>query len=350
MADPVPFRTMSANTITSSEPCTVSTSNCHNDPDYDAQWSIMMVIISCGRWHLLSQTIESFEQYNTYNCIESKIIIDDCITDKHELSTIESKYKHYGYQIVPTSTPRTINYSQSNLRTMFSIYEAITTYNTKKARYVFQIEDDWKFYKHGFIEDSLAVLKSDAKKIHYDGVAFIRRISMLDLRNWQIHAPYLGYNAFCGGYMTQNDIGDIYDTIYDGYGGKKLKYWIYPTSNDHGIECFRHWSANPGLKKINGLEYYIERCMDELESGKFIFNFEHCVACQYKRKGYGMANTINYSGYVGHLGGLFHVDQNRNVTLTENKTGYTNLINLNTLMRINDKYAINTSNCEYVEL
>ena len=173
-----------------------------------------MVIISCGRWHLLSQTIESFEQYNTYNCIESKIIIDDCITDKHKLSKIESKYKHYGYKLVSTSTPRTANYSQNTLRTMYSIYEAITTYNTKNVRYVFQIEDDWRFYKHGFIEDSLAVLKTDAKTTHYAGSAFIKRISMLDLRNWQIHAPYIGFNEFCGGYMAQDVSGDICETIY----------------------------------------------------------------------------------------------------------------------------------------
>ena len=80
--------------------------------------------------------------------------------------------------------------------------------------------------------------------------------------------------------------------------------------------------------------------MNEFEDGKFIFNFEHCVACQFKRKGFGMANTMSYSGYVGHLGGLYHIDQNGNVTLTESEVNYTDLINLNELIRINDKYAI----------
>ena len=264
---------------------------------------------------------------------------------------IESKYGNYGYKLIQTSTPRTPKYSKTDVRTMYSIYESITSYNNVKAKYVFQIEDDWRFYKYGFIEDSINVFKAGDHHKHL-------RISMLDLRNWQIYSPYLGFNEFCGGYMTQNDIGDIYDTNithkfceYDininECKSDKLKYWIYPTSKLHTIECFRHWSANPGLKKINGLQHNIGRCMNAFEDGKNIANLEHCVACQYKRKAYGMANTMIYNGYVGHLGGLYHIDQNQ--SLHKRKGKLVGITNLNELININDKFAINITNCQYVE-
>lgn len=130
--------------------------DCHGRYGYDPKYSMMLVIISCSRWELLFETIESFEYYNTYNCILSKIIIDDCInnnTDKLKNATnmIQSKYGHYGYKLVQTSTPRIPQYSKTDVRTMYSIYEALSTYNEMHANYVFQLEDDWRFYKHGFL-------------------------------------------------------------------------------------------------------------------------------------------------------------------------------------------------------
>eukprot|EP01084_Bolivina_argentea_P159300 277446_1 len=152
--------------------------------------TIFVLILSCGRWNELSETIESFELYNTYKCLKRKIVMDDC-NDIIGLNKMSDKYhKLYNYEFFTTNTPRNSTYSQVSVRTILSIYESIIKYGND-CKYVFQIEDDWKFYRHGFIQDSLSILKSHEMKLRYDHYinpfAPQIKISMVNLRNKQIY-------------------------------------------------------------------------------------------------------------------------------------------------------------------
>eukprot|EP01084_Bolivina_argentea_P289725 497564_1 len=66
--------------------------------------SIILVVISCARWDQLSKTIDSFEKYNTYNCLKRKIVMEDC-TDIKGMNQMAAKYKSFGYEFYATTTP-----------------------------------------------------------------------------------------------------------------------------------------------------------------------------------------------------------------------------------------------------
>lgn len=121
---------------------------------------VTLVITSCNRLELLEETIKSFETYNTYPIKES-IIIEDS-----GKKTIQEKLiKKYGdkYKIIFNSTP---------LKQIKSIDKA---YSEVKTDYIFHCEDDWEFYRSGFIEDSLVILESQRnvkqvglRSLHHD--------------------------------------------------------------------------------------------------------------------------------------------------------------------------------------
>lgn len=111
---------------------------------------ISFVITSCGRIDLLKRTIESFLQYNTYP-IKEFIIIDDSLdTETHEFIN-----KTYGatFKIILNKE------KLGHIKSVDKLYSLI------KTPYIFHCEDDWIFFRNGFIEDSLEVLKKDNKII-----------------------------------------------------------------------------------------------------------------------------------------------------------------------------------------
>src|SRR5690554_6867299 len=121
---------------------------------------ITLVITSCNRLALLNRTIESFERFNTYPIKEAIIIEDSGLPSVHEELKIS-----YGdrFKILFNATP---------LKQIKSIDRA---YQEVKTEYIFHCEDDWEFYRPGFIEDSLLVLESNHKikqvglrSIHHD--------------------------------------------------------------------------------------------------------------------------------------------------------------------------------------
>ena len=108
---------------------------------------ITFVLTSCGRLDLLRKTIDSFNEFNTYP-IEEFIIIDDSgIIDLQD--RMREEYPDY-----------TLIFNEERIGQIKSIDKA---YSRVKTPYIFHCEDDWDFYKRGFIEDSLEILKSDEK-------------------------------------------------------------------------------------------------------------------------------------------------------------------------------------------
>ena len=110
---------------------------------------VTVVCTSCNRPDLLEKTLDSFFKYNTYS-LDSFIVIDDsgifgC--NDH----LQIKFPIINFQ-----------YNKTNIGQVASIdrmYGYVTT------PYVFHIEEDWEFYKEGFIEACLEVIDLDEKII-----------------------------------------------------------------------------------------------------------------------------------------------------------------------------------------
>ena len=113
---------------------------------FSSKSNVTLVITSCNRFDLLKKTLESFSKNNTYP-IKEIIIIEDSGNPKIR-------------NIIPNqwldNTKLIIN--EKNLGQIKSIDLA---YQEVKTDYIFHCEDDWLFYRNGFIEDSMKILESD---------------------------------------------------------------------------------------------------------------------------------------------------------------------------------------------
>lgn len=133
---------------------------------------ITFVLTSCGRVNLLFKTIDSFLKYNTYP-IKEYIIIEDSGDDE-----IVKKIRHrYGEQFK-------IIANQQNIGLIKSIDKV---YSTVSSKYVFHCEDDWVFYRSGFIEDSLEIIN------------FNPTITYISLRSYyhdlHVNSPSIAYSS-----------------------------------------------------------------------------------------------------------------------------------------------------------
>lgn len=108
---------------------------------------VSLVITSCGRLDLLERTIASFEAHNTYPVARS-ILIEDS-NDRDVYARVEQNFGHLFDRIL---------YNDPKLGQIASIDKAYAEVDTP---YIFHCEDDWAFFRSGFIEDSLAVLAED---------------------------------------------------------------------------------------------------------------------------------------------------------------------------------------------
>ena len=112
---------------------------------------VTAVITSCGRFDLLEETLDSFFEFNTYPI--KKIIITEDSTEGKKLEKLISKYKDkkQNFQLIVNKT---------RLGQLKSIDKAYREVDTK---YIFHCEDDWRFFKKGFIEKSMELLEEDEK-------------------------------------------------------------------------------------------------------------------------------------------------------------------------------------------
>jgi hypothetical protein len=86
---------------------------------------ITLVVTSCGRYDLLAQTLESFYKFNTYPIKE--VIVTEDWNQESQVKSLDRAYARV------------------------------------KTPYIFACEDDWQFYKSGFIEESLEILEKYPK-------------------------------------------------------------------------------------------------------------------------------------------------------------------------------------------
>ena len=154
---------------------------------------ITLFITSCGRPHLLKQTLESFMKFNTYP-IKEAIICED----SGNINSID-----FAKDIL--NFPCQIIYNEKRIGQMRSIENGVKYITTP---YVFHCEDDWEFYCPGFIEASLEILLENDKisqvllrsydeyikmykfKIHYENKKY-RKITLPDLQEIYSFNPSL---------------------------------------------------------------------------------------------------------------------------------------------------------------
>ena len=103
---------------------------------------ITVVITSCGRWDKLKKTFDSFMKFNTLPVKEVIIIEDSSSLD--------------GFPV----KGHTLIFNGRNIGQVESIDRA---YHFVKTPYIFHIENDWEFYREGFMEKSLTILENNPK-------------------------------------------------------------------------------------------------------------------------------------------------------------------------------------------
>lgn len=129
---------------------------------------ITFVLTSCGRFDLLRKTLISFDLHNTAP-LRHALIIEDSGSEEV-----------YGCLPLHWFEKTTIVVNNLKLGQLASIDKA---YNLVETRWIFHCEDDWEFYRPGFIEDSIALLCHEPRALQ----VWLRSINH-DLR---IHSPYI---------------------------------------------------------------------------------------------------------------------------------------------------------------
>jgi hypothetical protein len=107
---------------------------------------ITMVITSCGRQDLLAETVKSFE-HHAPNTLDELIIVEDGPADNSFVRELMPTVK--SFNLLNSPVPR-----RGQLLNIEWAYEQV------KTPYVFHCEDDWRFTKPKFIEDSLTLLET----------------------------------------------------------------------------------------------------------------------------------------------------------------------------------------------
>jgi hypothetical protein len=164
---------------------------------------ITMVITSSNRLELLRKTIYSFLAFNTYP-IEKYIIVDDSEnTSFHEIIK-----KEFGamFEIIC---------NEHRIGQIASIDKA---YARVKTPWIFHSEDDWQYYRQGFIEDSLKLMKAYPKILQ----VWLREIN--DTNGHPVISEVFKHENISYSYMADNFLG------YHGF------------------------SFNPGLKRLSDYE------------------------------------------------------------------------------------------------
>jgi hypothetical protein len=218
---------------------------------------VTVVITSCGRVNLLRETINSFMTFNTYTI--SKIILIDDSGNSGVHSEIKKLYPNF-----------TLIFNENRIGQIKSIDKA---YSYVKTPYIFHLEDDWKFYKHSFIEDSLKILQSDKQII---------TVWLRELNDTNKHPYHKKLHT-----ITNVSYYEIVSNWNGGWSGFTFNPGLRRLS-DYNLVC-------PYEKYIPGNKQYIKYYTPELE-----------LSIHYNKLGYKA--VITNDGYVKHIGWDSHIN------------------------------------------
>lgn len=129
---------------------------------------ITLVVTSCGRFDLLKDTLESFDRFNTA-AIREVFITEDSGDDAVHGAVPEHWKPHC-----------TVFVNRPKLGQLASIDLA---YGQVKTPYIFHCEDDWQFYRQGFVEDSRSILEASPQLLQ----VWLRSHA----HDLAVHSPYI---------------------------------------------------------------------------------------------------------------------------------------------------------------
>lgn len=223
--------------------------------------NVTVVITACGRTDLLEQTLYTFFKFNTYPI--TKVIIVEDSGKQQDFRQVQN--------LVPTELDFIIN--KENIGQVKSIDAA---YSKVETDYIFHCEEDWEFFKPGFIEKSFEILKTNPKLI----TVWLRGYN--DTKNHAI--------------MTDEKYQLANNDYYYLMDGARKKHW-----------CGFTW--NPGLRRTSDcmlFHPYQNLEVRKLKNGLSILG-EIDLSIYYQEAGYRAAITSQEEGYVRHIGGKRHV-------------------------------------------
>ncbi|MBY7839013.1 glycosyltransferase [Vibrio fluvialis] len=227
--------------------------------------NVSLVVTSCKRHDLLYQTLKSFVKYNTYP-LNQVIIVEDsdvAIVDEDISSIFDAAINNLYLDAEIIIINNGINLGQ-----MKSIDKAYALVNSE---YIFHCEDDWEFYRKGFIENSMSILKNNS-------------------------------NIFTVWLRSYDDLnGHTVSQVYDN-GEVKFR-----RLNKMGI--WTGFTLNPGLRTTEScLRYGPYSEQEKLDPSLSKNNVaESDLAIKYAKEGYVGAVTIYNDGFVKHLGYGHHI-------------------------------------------
>jgi len=108
-------------------------------------WPITFVITSCARFDLLELTLASFLAHNAAP-ISRYVLVED--SGDARVREVVAKLG-VPFEIIINDPPL------GQMAAIDRVYQGITT------PYIFHCEDDWRFFRSGFVEESMAVLAHD---------------------------------------------------------------------------------------------------------------------------------------------------------------------------------------------
>lgn len=170
---------------------------------------ITLVVTSCGRFDLLTQTLASFDVFNSTPIRE--VFITEDSGDQAVQACIPEHWREHTTFFV--NVPRL-----GQLRSIDLAYSHV------KTSWVFHCEDDWAFYRPGFIEESRLLLEADPQALQVWLRSFAHDLAT--------HSPYV--------YLGERE-------VFEGVA--------YYRVCSHKAE-WQGFSFNPGLRRLIDYQCY----------------------------------------------------------------------------------------------
>jgi hypothetical protein len=223
---------------------------------------ITITLTSCGRFQLLDKTIESLIKYWDGDPPTAFFINEDSGLALPSYIALEI------VNAWPMCRFKSFEGTKNQIAAIDRMYKEV------QNPYIFHCEDDWEFYKKGFIKKSMDVLEADPN---------ILQVWIRDPKDRN------GHRAIGLPKLANN----------------RTKYQILANNYCRGM--FPGFSFNPGLRRLSDYQ----RIFPEGYSGVTKFNIkdplrsESEVGQYYKKAGMKAATLLE--GYVKHIGNGFHV-------------------------------------------
>lgn len=207
---------------------------------------VTVCLTACGRPDLLEKTLDSFFKFNTYPITEL-MVYEDSGTDCN-------KHLHDRYPITWMGREDRVG----------QIIAIETMYSKVGTEYIFHCEEDWEFYREGFIEASMPILEANPKFI---------QVWLRELEDTNQHP------------VIKTDLG----------------YGIMKTG--HGM--WQGFTFNPGLRRLKDWQDINGYARYTVFNRKRPWFSEATIGQLYAANGF-RAVILN-QGYVRHIGNDRHV-------------------------------------------